>query len=432
MIFKLSLILLLSFNLSTASKGKKPDCSKYTCGALCLGSCGWSSLKNKCMYGYKTTIFEINKGPGCKDITHNDDSEDGSDDGSDDGTEDKSEDESVDMDTSSSITKTSKTSTSTHTITTTKTSTSTNTITTTNTPTTITYTSITITDTTSSSSSTNTDTSYTDSLKSIGEIKITTPELNINTREFKKIPNLTTISMTSLGASSTDKKLLNITIPKSETLVKSTFSKTTELNINTTPQKSTLRETKTTTISQNIIENRTEENTDSKIKDLKSSQKKSSLDIILPVSFLVVLILGGIIFMRRRKNKIKIIVSNSIENPNYQSNDDSDIPTENEYLEPTIRNLENNSPPNLYAEVEDSNMYTLASLENGNVDYEYGQLNLFPTFDSAYQETNLGPTVVDYSLGNNEIIGINYDLSSNTDTKQDEELYQNNRYDLAD
>lgn len=41
------------------------DCSQFTCGADCHGSCGWSSIFNKCMYGFNTSPHEMSKGPGC-------------------------------------------------------------------------------------------------------------------------------------------------------------------------------------------------------------------------------------------------------------------------------------------------------------------------------------------------------------------------------
>jgi len=64
--FTVILILTLSANQVLASKGKKPDCSKITCGAFCQGTCGWSTYHHKCKYGYTTSIFEYNSGPGCK------------------------------------------------------------------------------------------------------------------------------------------------------------------------------------------------------------------------------------------------------------------------------------------------------------------------------------------------------------------------------
>ena len=64
--FTVILILTLTANQVLASKGKKPDCSKITCGAFCQGTCGWSTYHHKCKYGYTTSIFEYNSGPGCK------------------------------------------------------------------------------------------------------------------------------------------------------------------------------------------------------------------------------------------------------------------------------------------------------------------------------------------------------------------------------
>ena len=66
MLLKFIFILTISSISVLGSKGKKPDCTKITCGAQCQGSCGWSSFKNKCLYGYTTSIFEYNRGPGCK------------------------------------------------------------------------------------------------------------------------------------------------------------------------------------------------------------------------------------------------------------------------------------------------------------------------------------------------------------------------------
>ena len=49
--------------------GKGSQCSSITCGRDCQGSCGWSSLWNRCKEGYTTTNSELNSGPGCTTST---------------------------------------------------------------------------------------------------------------------------------------------------------------------------------------------------------------------------------------------------------------------------------------------------------------------------------------------------------------------------
>lgn len=44
------------------------DCTSITCSNDCIDSCGWSSSKNLCILGGTTTSSEVNLGPGCGDV----------------------------------------------------------------------------------------------------------------------------------------------------------------------------------------------------------------------------------------------------------------------------------------------------------------------------------------------------------------------------
>lgn len=72
-------LLMIGYALSDGISPKSPKspkssshfnyCNNFNCGADCNGNCGWSSLFNKCLWGFHTSLHEINQGPGCLTTT---------------------------------------------------------------------------------------------------------------------------------------------------------------------------------------------------------------------------------------------------------------------------------------------------------------------------------------------------------------------------
>ena len=482
MISKTIILLILTFSLvnSTSYKGKKPDCAKITCGLDCQGSCGWSSYYNKCKYGFTTSKHELNKGPGCK-TKSNDDSKDGSEDESEDGSEDKSEDGTQGTPEDTTVNSTVHTSTTTISL-----STTTPTYTTTTISTEITS-KTTNTDaklnTITTSHSSNTDAiSLTDTTSTISLLTTstsTTPTvIYSNTKTLGTPRNI--IPETKYTPVTSNAIFLNLTIPSLRTVTKPNLISRSEnfedstKNIDTTSDTastvtttSTLITTSSTTIKPKsitissiipgLVITEDVEITTSKIDDVednnsigKNIQNNKSagnaneqLNVILPIVILLVVLVGLGTYIRKR-------VSNDTNNGDKTIQDKFDIPprfntnspvanAENLYLQPTsVKNKADNI--NLYAEVEENNMYSFASMSTWPTsnDYEYEDSEITNAFDTEYQDSNLENTdenkkEVEYDLANNNIPTVSYDLAGNLlETGLYQEPENENEYDMAD
>ena len=169
------------------------------------------------------------------------------------------------------------------------------------------------------------------------------------------------------------------------------------------------------------------------------------LNVILPIVILLVVLVGLGTYIRKR-------VSNDTNNGDKTIQDKFDIPprfntnspvanAENLYLQPTsVKN--NGDNINLYAEVEENNIYSFASMSTWPTsnDYEYDENEIANAFDTEYQDSNLeneNKKKVEYDLANNNIPTVSYDLAGNL---METGLYQEpeneneneNEYDMAD
>lgn len=372
--FTVILILTLRANQVLASKGKQSDCSKITCGAFCQGTCGWSTYHHKCKYGYTTSIFEYNSGPGCKHKL---------------------------TDSTTSLTTYTKTSTSTV-----SQSSSTSTFTATSTST----------STVSQSTSTSTVSQSTST---------STLSKSTKTSTVSQSTSTSTVSLSTKTSTSSNILPTSLSFSEITTISSDNVTETDDLKFNNSK----------TTLSSQIVEDNTtlapNQNKPHHIDNSHSINSNKKINII-PIIASIVLIIGLSFLVKKRYKKLNDTPNTQNEPENSPTIDTSPRQSENDYLEPTPISSEttHNNDLNLYAEVDDNSMYDRATTRENQLrnEYEYGNSDLILNFDSDYQETEFTNRAFDYAQATSTV---NYQLSSQNNFLASG-LYQEPEYDSAD